>query len=231
MDFVKRSCDTNNHGVALLAGGQNQAALTAFREALCSMKSAASVDDESEAALVAPGAAVEVREALVQLRVSSGDCYTYGRPLLIYRSPLVPLATDTTSLTLYSSVILFNMALACHQIGWSRGRATAFTRASALYQTSLRILSVDWDNAVEGARSMASFLAFVALNNRSQVLYHDLCDYGRSKRCLKAMARLLQGAEGSRIVRSLQASLLEPDVEGILLNVILLKVPSAASAA
>jgi hypothetical protein len=236
MEFVKLSCDANNRGVALLAGGQSHAAIGAFKEALYGMKSAAGAEEDEDVSTAAalgfaPGAAVEVREASVHLRVSSWECYAYGHPLLIYRSPLVPPGADTSSLTLYSSVILFNMALACHHIGRTRGRDAAFAKAAALYQMSLRILSVDWEGAAEGVRRSASFLAFLALNNRSLVLHHDLCDYGRSRRCLKAMAKILHGAEGAHVVRSLQASLSEPDLESILLNVRLLKAPSAAGAA
>lgn len=239
MDLVKLSCDANNQGVSLLAAGQSQAALFSLRRALTTVKQAAGmntkIDDEvDESVRESPSdtfAVVEVDETSCGLKLSSGGCYSYGRPLLIHlATPSDSSPIDTTSLTIYSAVILFNMALACHHVG-RNGKESAFKRAAGLYSMCIQILSTEMDASFEEARRLSSVVSLLALNNRAQILYHELCDYIQCRRCLKDMTRLIQGNHASRIVPALQSSLPGSDVAGIVLNLMLLKVPTGAQAA
>jgi hypothetical protein len=241
MDLVKICCAANNQGVSLLAAGKSQAALFSLHRALTTVKQVAGshtdMDDEEEpdGSVNEPAsdtfAVVEVDETSCSLELSSGDGYCYGRPLLIHSATTSESAPcDTTSLTIYSAVILFNMAIACHHVGRS-GKESAFKRAAGLYAMSIQILSGEMDGAFGEARRLSSVVSLLALNNRAQILYHELCDYAQCRRCLKDMARLIQGNQASRVVPALQSSLAGRDVEGILLNLMLLKVPSGAQAA
>jgi hypothetical protein len=238
MDLIKICCAANNRGVSLLAAGQSQAALFDLHRALTTVKQVAGIGTEDEAtdgSVNEPNndsfAIVEADKTSRSLQLSSGDGYCYGRPLLIHSASTSDSAPcDTASLTIYSAVILFNMALACHHVGRS-GKESAFRRAASLYAMSIEILSSEMGDSFGEARRLSSVVSLLALNNRAQLLYHDLCDYNPCKRCLKDMARLIQGNHASRAVPAWQSSLAGCDVEGILLNLMLLKIPSAAQAA
>ena len=222
MDILKLTCDMNQHGVHLLQGGQNQAALSTFQDALTSIKNVVNGEVPSCPCAETPSpsplrskAGFTVYESPSSLSLSYGDCYVYRRPLLIYPTP----TQDTDAqLALHSAVILFNMALACHQIG-RNGKESSLRRAATLYKMSTQLLLCP---SQQGGGSCA-VLALLALNNRAQILY-ELCDFDHSRGCLREIAKLIQTTR-------LQKSLPEKDLEGLLLNVMLLKTPSAAQAA
>ena len=220
MDILKLTCDMNHHGVQFLKGGQNQAALSSFQDALTSIKNVVNGEvvcpcaEEPTTSPPRTKAGFTVYESPSRLSLSYGDCYVYSRPLLIYPTP----TQDTDAqLALHSAVILFNMALTCHQIG-RHGKESSLRRAATLYKMSTQLLLCP----SQGGGSCA-VLALLALNNRAQILY-ELCDFDHSKGCLKEIAKLIQTTR-------LQKSLPEKDLEGLLLNVMLLKTPSAAQAA
>jgi hypothetical protein len=133
------------------------------------------------------------------------------------------LTTDEESvekLPLYNAIVLFNLALASHQQGRLLGHEKSLKNASHLYSVIAKILNVS-----SGMKTMSTtILTLLALNNQSQI-HHDQCEHIQSVDCLKAVSKIMES------VKVLHFVLNQDDHKGLLMNILLLRVPTAAQAA
>lgn len=222
MNSIKRSCHRNNEGVCLLTCGDTQGAMVAFQDAIGGVKELvdkcgeASSSSKMAPAMTAEFASLQSATKLVNLR--SDYSYIYDRPLHLY-PPNDPSMICDSLLSFYSAGILFNLALASHLFGRTSGNERSIKRATVLYRMCLQLVQNCSDFG-----TAPRIMALLALNNRAQIHY-EYCDYPQSRHCLKEMSKML--ADSS----FLQDSLSDSDVEGLLLNVMLTQVPTAAQAA
>jgi len=233
MNSLQLSCRKNNEGVELLVNQKPQEAMLAFQDALASIKNA--VNDEhveapsSESISSSEQIPIEPIKSVLSIQASTTSAglsamactYVYDKPIVLQETSM---SNDQESmLTFYSAAVLFNLALACHQVG-RNGKESALKRAALLYRMSSQLLQNCQANGVTGLGATPVILSLLALNNRAQIHYEH-CDYGVSSQCLREMSRVLTDAH------FLYSALPEADVEGLLLNVMLLEAPSAAQAA
>lgn len=221
MNFIRHSCRRNNEGAILLLSGDCQGAMATFQDALSSIKQVVNDDEavlqDTVKSTLPKEACFAIRESTSKLPfLENGISYVYDRPLLLD----LPTSEDLDAvLALYSASILFNLALSCHMLG-RLGKESAFKRATVLYRMSMQLLQ----NCSASASNTPALLSLFALNNRAQIHY-ECCDYNQSTFCLKEMSRIMANAT------YLYTVLPERDIEGLLLNVMLLERPSAAQAA
>jgi hypothetical protein len=219
---IMQACSLNNQGVDLLVSGDSSGAMSSLKMAMNILKEAVyggakeapSFDGLNQAI---EEAALPIAESFLTVPGLQGmPCYVYDHGIMIARP------TDEESdemLSLYSAIVLFNMALTSHHEG-RLGRETSLKRASLLYGMTVQILS---GNIVPDNVS-ANILTLLALNNKAQIHY-DQCEYLQCVDCLKELPRIL----GS--VQAIHSTLSKEDIQGLLLNVMLLNCPTAAQAA
>jgi hypothetical protein len=217
---IKTACSLNNQGVDLLASGDSSGAMSRLKDGLDILKEAlnevkaTSFDglDHVNAEAVLP-----ISESPSTVPGLQGvPCYVYNHGIIITRT------TDEESeemLSLYSAIVLFNMALTCHHEG-RLGRETSLKKASRFYIMTVQILN---GNIMPGDIS-ATILTLLALNNKAQIHY-DQCEYIQCDDCLKELPRILGTVE------AIHSTLSQEDIKGLLLNVMLMHTPTAAQAA
>jgi hypothetical protein len=144
------------------------------------------------------------------------QCYVCDHGIMITNTTS---GDSETMLSLYSVIVLFNLALASHREG-RLGSENSLDKATVLYGMALKLLA----SSPMPDDISATILILLALNNKAQIHY-DQCQYGESSECLTEISKIM----GS--VYTLQSALHPKDYEGILLNVMLLNAPMAAKAA
>jgi hypothetical protein len=219
MNTIQQACTSNNQGVDLLVAGEFFHAMRSFQIALNLLKDAADV--EGTCCPEMPASSEEQTLPLCQSTLTipglqGMHCYVYDHGILI---------TDATNgdsdemLSLYSGIVLFNLALASHREG-RVGSEKSLKKATMLYGMALQLLtSSPMPNDIS-----ASILILLALNNKAQI-HFDHCQYGESSACLTQISAIMGD------VHALHSALYQKDFEGILLNVMLLRAPTAAQAA
>jgi hypothetical protein len=221
MSSIKYACSLNNQGVELLVSGDFSRATRFLTKALSIVKQAVkeagttSCTDMHLSSEEAELPFCQSAVAIPGLRDTHFYVYDYGIMLV-----------DTTKrengdmLPLYSAAILFNLALACHHEARLHGQARAFKKASLFYNVTVGIL-----NASSMPDDMSvTLLTLLALNNKSQI-HNDQCEHIQSVECLKSVSRIMGSVE------DLYSTLNEEDIKGLMLNTMLLSVPTAAQAA
>jgi hypothetical protein len=218
MDSIKHACTLNNQGVDLLVSGDSVRAMRSFQTGLSLLKEAA---NEVETETICVTSSQEVKLPICESTSSVPGleglhCYVYDHGIMI---------TDTTNgdsdemLSLFSAILLFNLALASHLEG-RLGSEKSLKKASMLYSMTLELLT----SAPMPDDMSATVLILLALNNKAQIHY-DQCEYSDAGDCLKEISNIMCSVQG------LHSTLNHKDVEGLLLNVMLLNAPTAAQAA
>jgi hypothetical protein len=214
MNSIQNAFSLNNQGVHLLVSGDSSSAMRSLKRAMRIFKEAINGTTSCT------GMNLSIEEAALPFCESAFAIpglqdihfYTYDHGIM--------LTTNEESdelLTLYSAIVLFNLALAYHHQGRLLGHEKTLKRASVLYSATAKILTnVDYMSA--------TILTLLVLNNKSQIHY-DQCEYIQSVDCLKVISKIM----GS--VKVLHVILNQKDLEGLLLNTMLVVVPTAAQAA
>jgi hypothetical protein len=220
MSSVRYACSLNNQGVDLLVAGDSSSCMKSFQSALKLLKEAANLVETTSRT----GMALSNEEAKLPFFESSATvpglegmkCYVYSHGIMI---------SDTSHgkseemLSLYSAIVLFNMALAFHRKG-ILGRGKNLKKAALLYSITLQLLA----RSTMPDDMSTSTLTLFALNNKAQIHYAQ-CKYIQSVDCMQEISEIMGG------VHDLHSTLKPKDVEGLMLNVMLLTVPTAAQAA
>jgi len=231
----------NNAGVTHFIRGQWSMAIPHFRRSMQVIE--ANVADDGQAyddgqgapALDDPShwvAAIRVSSSLVasqkQLEEDDDDDVPfYEFPILLQEQRILTgmMAGEVPSMDRYitcSAVATFNMALACHKMGMETKGGVHLTRALRLYEASIQMLS----GSAKLTRDYAGIIV-VALNNRT-ILYHKCGRYEDLERDAERLLPPLDAAFQTKITSRI---LSEEELQGIFLNLLLLRRPAVASAA
>jgi hypothetical protein len=209
----------NNQGVDLLVTGDSSGAMTSFKMAMAILKEAMineTCEDGQDQASEEAALAI-CQSPLTVPGLQGMPCYVYDRGIMITRTTNEQTSDDM--LSLYSAIVLFNMALTSHHEG-RLGRELSLKRASLFYSMTVQILNGN----TKPDDTSATILTLLALNNKAQIHY-DQCEYIQCVDCLEEASIIMGG------VQAIHSALGQEDIEGILLNVMLLKTPTAAQAA
>jgi hypothetical protein len=220
MNSTAYACSLNNQGVELLVSGDFSRATRSLTRALSILKEA--VKETGTTSCTGMNTSSEEAElpfcesTLAIPGLKDMHFYVYDHGIMLTGTAN---GENGDLLPLYSAAILFNLALASHHEARLHGHAKAFKKASLFYNVTVGIL-----NSSVADDMSVTLLKLLALNNKSQI-HNDQCDYIQSVDCLKAIS----GIMGS--VADLSSILNEEDVKGLMLNTVLLSVPTAAQAA
>jgi hypothetical protein len=221
MYSIKDVYSLNNQGVDLLVTGDPSGAMASLKMAMDILKEA--INETNPTSCHGLNQANEVaalpicESSLTVPGLQGTPCYVYDHGIMIARATNEEPSDEM--LSLYSAIVLFNMALTCHHEG-RLGREPSLKRASLFYNMTAQILS---GNAVPDDVS-ATILTLLALNNKAQIHY-DQCEYIQCADCLKEVPRIMG------TVQAVHSALSQEDIKGLLLNVMLLNTPTAAQAA
>ena len=131
----------------------------------------------------------------------------------------------------YTGIVIFNLALAHHRKAKSSqittGRCGCLTKADKLYGMALKILGHDFSNTI-------SVLVKLASINNMAVIRFEMGDSERAKSGLQHLSKMLQ--QCSDLTPNMSCAtdspmFQEPQIKGLLMNVLLLRAPRVAPAA
>jgi hypothetical protein len=222
MNSIKYACSLNNKGTDLLVSGESSRAMAVFQSALSLLKKAS---DEAEttscpemniscknASLISFGESTSTISGLQGLH-----CYVYDHGIMI--SDNVNGDTSET-ISLYIAIVLFNSALTSHAEGTALGREKSLMKASVLYSLVVQLLS----KCILSEYPSTTIVTLLAFNNKAQIHYGQ-CEYVQSVDCMQNISKIMGSVPG------LHSALNHENLEGIMLNVMLLVTPTAANAA
>jgi tetratricopeptide (TPR) repeat protein len=216
MYSIERACSLNNQGVDLLVTGDSSGAMHSLKMAMDIIKEAM-IDGLDHAS---KEVALPISESPLTVPGLQGTpCYVYDHGIMIARTTTTKETSDEM-LSLYSAIVLFNMALTCHHEGRLGRDLLALKRASLLYNMTVQILNGN----IARDDTSAAILTLLALNNKAQIHY-DQCEYIQCVDCFEEVLRIMDS------VRAVHSTLSQKDIAGLLLNVILLTTPPTAAQA
>jgi hypothetical protein len=222
MNSIKHACSLNNQGVDLLVSGESSRAMGAFQTALGLLKAAAYEAEKSACTGVSQlcdAVSLPFCESTSTVSGLQGlRCYAYDHGIVITGNVSNEEAEATISL--YIAVVLFNLALTSHCRGTALGRNALLEKASVLYTLVVELLN----RSIMPEDASTTILTLLALNNKAQIRYEQ-CDYVQSIDCMECISQIIGGGRGFHF------ALNPDDLEGLMLNVMLLKTPSGAQAA
>jgi hypothetical protein len=228
MNSIKYACSLNNQGVDLLVAGDSVSALEFLQSAQKLLKEAlfeleTVTTSCSGVTLSNEGATLPFFEspaALPGLEDTEFYIYHHGIHMITNTTNGVITRESEEMLSLYNAIVLFNLALAFHHDG-SLGREQSLKTAALLYGMTVQLLA----RSNNPDDISATILTLLALNNKAQIHY-DQCEYIQSIDCMLIVSEIiLDSADG------LRSALNPKDVEGLMLNIILMNAPTAAPAA
>jgi hypothetical protein len=214
MNSIKYACSLNNQGVDLLVSGNSSSAMRCLKRAMRILKEA--VNGTTFCTRMSKEAALPFCESTSVIpSLQDIHFYTYDHGIMLTANE-----ENEETFTLYSAIVLFNMALASHHQGRLLGNEKALKHASLLYSVAAKLLS----GSSMSDNMSATILTLLALNNKSQIHYTQ-CEHIQSVDCLKKISKIMGSVE------VLYSVLNHEDLKGLLLNTMLLNVPTAAQAA
>jgi hypothetical protein len=226
MNSIKYACSLNNQGVELLVSGESARALTTFQSALVILFKKAAVNENEattpstdimdvsccdDASLPFCGSTSTVPG------LQDKHCYVYDHGIIITETAN---GESDEMLSLYTAIVFFNWAIASHCQGSALGLDTLLNKASRLYSMSVKLLT----RCAMPKDVSTTILTLLAKNNQAQIHYYQ-CEYVQSVDCMNNVLKIMGSVKG------LDSSLGYEDVEGLMLNVMLLSIPAAAPAA
>jgi hypothetical protein len=220
MNSIKYACSLNNQGVDFLVSGQSTRAIKAFQSAEGLLEKAVN-DAERTSYTKMNFVSQETTQPFCESvstvpGLQDMHCYVYDHGVII---------TDTSNgesdemLALYTAIVIFNWALTSHRQG-ILGSDKSSKKASLLYSLAEKLLA----RCTIMENTSTTILTLLALNNKAQIHY-DQCEYVQSVDCMKAILKIMGSVKG------LYSTIGHGDLEGILLNILLLNEPTAAQAA
>jgi hypothetical protein len=226
MTSIKHACSLNNQGVELLVSGDSARAGKAFLSALSLFKTAAVNENETTTPCTdimdvscCDDASLPFCESTSTVPgLQDKQCYVYDHGIIITETS--NRETSDEMLSLYTAIVLFNWAITTHCQGTALGRDTLLNKASLLYGMSVTLLT----RCAMPEDASTTILTLLALNNQAQIHYYQ-CEYVQSVDCMNNVSKIMGSVKG------LDSILGYGDVDGLMLNVMLLSIPSAAPAA
>jgi hypothetical protein len=221
MNSIKYACSLNNQGVDLLVSGELSRATIVFESAVGLLKEA--VHDTETSSYIGMDQSCDVASLPFCESISTVaglnrlHCYVYDHGIVI---PANGNGETQVMISLYIAIVLFNLALASHCEATAIGRAKSLKKASVLYSLAVQLLA----RCAMPEITSTTTLTLLALNNKAQIHY-DQGEYVQHADCMKYVSKILGNGHVFPV------TLKHEDIEGLLLNVMLLGAPSAAQAA
>jgi hypothetical protein len=215
MSFFEQAACLNNEGVTALLEGDDTSAIDAMTKSIKKMKKELSKPGTELRAFksdISSDAADLVMDTVEIPGVNSSETALFNQAINI------PCQGEQTDLDVhvYSAAVIFNLALAHHHAAITSD-AGYLPKAEKLYAMVLKLL----DDAALHLRT-AVVIKLATINNLSQIRFEN----GDFELAREGLSHL------SNFVRQTNNALLEePEVQGLLMNVLLLKVPRMAPAA
>jgi hypothetical protein len=216
MEFFAQAARLNNQGVTALLEGDDKAAVAALTQSIKMMKQAMSKPSNSDMKKSAT-LSDDCEHSTVELPGFQGDLESY----IFTEAITIPENGDQSELDtqIYSAVVIFNLALTVHREGKNGKIESMVKKAQKLYTMVLKILNNQCMNRVAVIAKLAS------INNLSQIRF-DCGEYELAREGLDRVSAFLRASGNTN-----NAMLEEPEIQGLLINVLLLKAPVIAPAA
>jgi hypothetical protein len=158
--------------------------------------------------------------------LETGHYYVYNRPFKIHADKIVSKTTTQeeycSSLELVGCHVLFNLAMACHELAQSTGREANIQRAARHYGVLLHLIKGMTINFYRDAS--LERLKFLVFNNLAH-LHYELCQYRKVTMCLDIMMNMYIDNT------SLEGLIPPDDLSRIFWNALHVKPPATALAA
>lgn len=208
--FEEATC-LNNFGVAALVDGAERKAIEAFTTSIKVMKQVLKPGTDIKT-LKSNGSRVQQLNTVEIPDVCSSETFFFREAIEI------PFEGEETPLDIYvySAAVIFNLALA-HQVHAAKGNLTFLSKAERLYKTILKLIGNDI-----GHMRAAVMLKLASINNMSYIRFEN-GNFKEAREGLSQLNQLMKNAD--------QKVFEEPEVQGLLMSVLLLKDPKVAPAA
>jgi hypothetical protein len=213
MSLFQQAARFNNDGVRSLLNGDQRGAIQSMGESIKVMKAVVSNTGASSAAAPSRCHSAIHETCTAEIpSMESSDTIVFNQAILIPADGDDAQAPGEFELNIYTSAVIFNLALAHH----SRGDEKSMARAEQLYAMVIKLLK---GNSLHMHTALIVKLA--CINNLSQIRYSK-GDYKGAREGLNQV---------SGFILQNDVMLDEPGIQGLLMNALLLKPPTAAPAA
>jgi hypothetical protein len=215
MEFFVQAARLNNHGVTALLEGDDKAAVAALTQSIKMMKQDMSKPSNSDMKK-----SITLSDDCEHSTVELPGFQGAQEAFIFTEAITIPENGDQSELDtqIYSAVVIFNLALTFHREG-KNGKIKSMVKAQKLYTMVLKILNNQCMNRVAVIAKLAS------INNLSQIRF-DCGKYELAREGLDHVSAFLRASGNTN-----NTMLEEPEIQGLLINVLLLKAPVIAPAA
>ena len=215
MSLFQEAAQLNNRGVVALIEGDDKFAIEAMTKSIKMIKqelakpSAGLTDFKASSSEEGP----ELRTVEIPDMASSDEQHE-----VFNHAIHIPYNGDESELDfhVYSAAVIFNLALAHHRMGINGDKA-CHEKSLKLYKMVLKVL----DDTLISFRTAVT-VKLATINNLAQIQYAQ-GDFDDAREGLSHLAGFLRIANGDVLA--------EPQVQGLLMNVLMLRAPKVAPAA
>jgi hypothetical protein len=211
MSLFQQAANLNNKGINFLLEGDERSAIQTMALSIKLMKAA--LLDEFVQQVAPHTSRIQDTRSIIIHSMESSDTIVFNQ--VVYIPETVTETPSEFDMNIYTSAVIFNLALA-HQ---AVGSQACLNKAEKLYGMVLKLLDDSMLNS-----HIALIVNLGCINNLSQIRYSN-GDYENAQEGLSHVSYFMQKSSTN------QAMFEEPEVLGLLMNVLLLKAPSVASAA
>jgi hypothetical protein len=218
MSIFAQAARLNNQGVTALLEGGDKAAVAALTESIKMMKQELSrPPSNSDMKKSATLSDDWCEHSIVELPHFQRAQESY----LFTAAISIPENGDQSEVDtqIYSAVVIFNLALAVHR-GDMNGKIESMAKAQKLYTMVLKVL-----NKNQCMSRVAVIVKLASINNLSQIRF-DCGEYELAREGLDHLSVFMRASGNTN-----NAMLEEPEIQCLLMNVLLLKAPVIAPAA
>jgi hypothetical protein len=210
MSLFEQAVQLNNAGVAALLQGEEETAINAMSKSIKMMKQELT---KSSAGSHTSKLRSDQDSHTVELPGMDADTIVFNQAIRIPTDG----PQDDINIHVCSAAVIFNLALAHHHKASKTGEVAYLAKAEKLYAMVLRV--------ADDASSRTAVLAKLAsISNLSQIRFAK-GEYEQAQEAVNQLSSLMRRRGASR------ALLEEPQVQGMLMNALLLKAPIVAPAA
>jgi hypothetical protein len=211
MSLFEQAVQLNNEGVAALLQGEEETAINAMAKSIKMMKQ--ELTKSSSAGSHTSKQHSDQDAHTVELPNMDTETIVFNQAIRIPTDG----PQDDINIHVCSAAVIFNLALAHHHKASKTGEVAYLAKAEKLYALVLRV--------VDDASSRTAVLAKLAsISNLSQIRFAK-GEYEQAQEAVNQLSSLMRRRGAS------QDLFKEPQVQGMLMNALLLKPPRVAPAA
>ena len=215
MNLFQEAAQLNNAGIDALINGDSSSAIQSMTKAIKTMKAQLAQSSTPNQKYDSSTAKASMDTHMVEVPMASSD------HIVVNQVVQIPIeSTQEISdfdMHVYSGAIIFNLALA-HHFRSSSGNTSCMNKAEKLYSMVLKLL----DNASLNVHT-ALMVKLACINNLSQIRYFK-GDYDNAREGLSEVSHFMRHSPNKAIFE-------EQEIQGLLMNILLLKAPQVAPAA